>query len=277
MWSKLYNRLAGDDKNITNNGIKYCRALIDLVDHWRGKHTSDKGIIPRGAIVVQSSIKNELGISTIQCRDEFNKAVEVCGIPCAMEAGSTVLLSPDFQKDFLWGPKLKPLFEGAEWSNTIIFNKATSNNKEKKCLKIKKQVFISYAHEDHEMRDKLITHLGALKYKNICYWFDGNIEAGNRWNDEIKEAINKSQVFILMVSKYFLNSEYIRNKEIPGIIEQNSLIIPILLDNCLWNSMECIVERLIIPKNAIPLSKIDKNKHDEIFTKIANRILTYFT
>ena len=282
LWNKLYNRFADDDKS--NNGIKYCRTLIDLIDHWRGKQIDKKGIIPRGAIVVQSSIQNELGVSSVRFRDEFQKTVEVCGIiSSSMDIGTTVLLTPDFNKKSIWGPDLKPLFDGPEWSNITISNNTMqkkNNTMQKKNniigLSNKNQVFISYSHKDYKLKDKIITHLGSLKYNNIQYWSDDIIEAGNRWNDEIRDAIHESQVFILLISKNFLNSDFIREKEIPEIIKKDSLVIPVLLDDCFWKSVEIIDERQIIPKEAKPLSKIDEKEHDEIFVNLANRILSFY-
>ena len=169
------------------------------------------------------------------------------------------------------------MFEGPEWSNTPVSNTDSVNNKEKTIIEEKKQIFLSYSHQDTQMKDKIITHLNALKYHGINCWIDDNIRLGEKWNNKIEVAINKSQVFILLVSKKFLSSDFIRDRELPEIKKRkNTLIIPVLLNDCSWDLIECIEERQMIPKNAIPLSSINEHEYDKIFGGLVKRVSDHY-
>jgi len=274
IWNKLYNRFADDDK--TKDGLEYCNTLIELLDHWRGKQIKNTGIIPRGAIVVESN-QNELGVLKVLCRDEFQEEVNVNGISSFMDIGTTVLLSPDLENKTIWGPELKPVFEGPEWSNTPVSSIESVNTKEIEVIDEKKQIFLSYSRQDIQMKDKIIIHLNALKHHGINCWNDDHIRLGEKWNEAIEIAIDQSQVFILMISKDFLSSDFIRVSELPEIKKRkNTLIIPVLLNDCSWDLIEFIEERQMIPKNAVPLSSINEHEHDKIFRGLVKRISDYY-
>lgn len=82
-------------------------------------------------------------------------------------------------------------------------------------------VFFSYSHDedDQKWNTNLIAQLRVLEvHGKIRLWVDEReIAAGQRWNDEIQSAINRADVAVLMVSKHFMNSSYIRQKELPPL------------------------------------------------------------
>ena len=69
-------------------------------------------------------------------------------------------------------------------------------------------------------------------------WDDYLLTPGREWDEIIESKLHEAQVYILLVSKHFLASEYIRDKELPVILkkyQQNKSevrVIPILLDQC---------------------------------------------
>ena len=72
------------------------------------------------------------------------------------------------------------------------------------------QVFISYAHEDIEARKRLSKELQLLEYKGLVKsWHDGEILAGERWSDNIRDALGRSDLVILLISTDFTASNYI--------------------------------------------------------------------
>jgi hypothetical protein len=51
-------------------------------------------------------------------------------------------------------------------------------------------------------------------------WHDkSGIKPGQEWEKEIKGALSKAKGAVLLVSRKFLNSEFIRSKELPIILE----------------------------------------------------------
>ena len=72
-------------------------------------------------------------------------------------------------------------------------------------------VFISYAHEDQDVFEKLRSHLKAFKSnRQILAWSDQSIGPGDAWSARIKFAISRTQAAILLVSRHFFASEFIR-------------------------------------------------------------------
>jgi len=101
-------------------------------------------------------------------------------------------------------------------------------------------LFISYAHKDEHYKDELLTHLAALKNQGfIEAWHDREIEAG-LWDDQIKAAMEKADIFLLLVTANFLASEYISKVEITRAYEKyknnNAKIFPIICNYCDWKS-----------------------------------------
>lgn len=123
------------------------------------------------------------------------------------------------------------------------------------------KVFLSYSHKDEEFKEKLDTHLSALKQTNIIdVWNDRQIPLGSEWDVEIKRELEESDVILLMISADFLASSYISEIEIPAAIarhdEGSAIVIPIFIRPCDWRGLP--FEKLQgLPKNAKPLTTFD--------------------
>lgn len=83
-------------------------------------------------------------------------------------------------------------------------------------------IFVSYSHQDEEWKNRLFQMLepflrdGDLELKQ---WVDeGNIKPGDRWHEEIQNALKLAGVAVVLVSAPFLSSEYVMRYELPAII-----------------------------------------------------------
>jgi TIR domain len=75
-------------------------------------------------------------------------------------------------------------------------------------------VFVSYAHEDEEWKNRFEKHLGVLEHQGyLTQWHDRRIGAGDDWFREIEGAMNRASVAVLLVSENSLTSEFILRHE----------------------------------------------------------------
>lgn len=78
-------------------------------------------------------------------------------------------------------------------------------------------------------RDRFDYHLKASINFNYQLWQDIEIKSGQLWENEILDALKRSDLGILLVSPAFLVSNYIIDKEIPLLLSQGKIIIPVAL------------------------------------------------
>jgi hypothetical protein len=85
--------------------------------------------------------------------------------------------------------------------------------------------FVSYAHDDKALKDKLLKplkqHLAIAKDYYFEAWDDGEILAGERWHEQIQEAIAHCQFGLLLISPAFLGSVYIQDHELRAFVASN--------------------------------------------------------
>lgn len=99
--------------------------------------------------------------------------------------------------------------------------------------------FISYSHDDVAMMLRFRNHLASVQNAfDFTFWSDVSIQAGSHWNDTILDAINQSDVFVLLISPSTIDSRYINEKEYPAIVARaqavKGLICPVVLSPCDW-------------------------------------------
>ncbi|HUR85345.1 MAG TPA: tetratricopeptide repeat protein [Solirubrobacteraceae bacterium] len=68
------------------------------------------------------------------------------------------------------------------------------------------EVFISYAHDDHEFATALRDQLMALQGVNV--WFDDNLRVGDRWPQQIEDVLGRADVVVCLLSGKFFGSSY---------------------------------------------------------------------
>jgi len=62
------------------------------------------------------------------------------------------------------------------------------------------QIFYSYAHEDDELRKKLVTFLGPLRQqKLITEWHDRMIDPGTDWDRGIHDELSKANLILFLL------------------------------------------------------------------------------
>src|SRR5450631_809735 len=95
-------------------------------------------------------------------------------------------------------------------------------------------VFISYSHNDEAFRKELSAHLAALKDEGkVSEWNDHLIMGGEEWDETIKRRMDNADIILLLLSADFIDSEYVRDNEIPAAIARHergeAVVIPVFL------------------------------------------------
>jgi small GTP-binding protein len=141
------------------------------------------------------------------------------------------------------------------------------------------KVFISYAHEDEEFKEELVTMLAGLRRRGIVdAWQDRRIEPGAEWFNAIKKAIQECDLALLFVSADFIDSPFINDEELPDLLgrreEEGMIVIPVIVRDCLWQSEPVLKDLQALPKDGkaiITFSK-DNGDRDKVWREIATVI-----
>jgi hypothetical protein len=136
------------------------------------------------------------------------------------------------------------------------------------------KLFYCYSHRDEDQRDELEISLALLKREGkIESWHDRRITAGRDWEGEIDRHLREADIILLLVSRYFVSSDYIWDVELKLALqlheEGRARVIPILLKPCEWQSAP-FAKIQGLPKDAKPVTTWPNI--DEAWTNVASGI-----
>lgn len=139
------------------------------------------------------------------------------------------------------------------------------------------KVFISYSHNDEDLKDRLKTHLAVLEHQNLLsVWDDRQIASGDDWYPEIEQAIESAQIAILLISADFLSSKFILGEEIPPLLERRKKeglrVIPLILKPCSWQLTPWLTKIQGGTIDNKPLSGFNEHDKDACLSKLALEI-----
>jgi len=77
------------------------------------------------------------------------------------------------------------------------------------------RLFYSYAHEDEKLRAELERHLKILQHRGLIQpWHDRAIVPGALWDAEIAQQLLRADLVLLLLSSYFMGSDYVLGVEL---------------------------------------------------------------
>lgn len=116
-------------------------------------------------------------------------------------------------------------------------------------------IFISYSHKDEKWLRRLLDSLAVLHQEGLLKaWSDQNLRPGDDWPQEIREALDRAEIAILLISTNFLASKFIMEKELPAFIERKAAgslwkILPLIVTPCAWQLSHLLKGIEIRPKH----------------------------
>lgn len=89
-------------------------------------------------------------------------------------------------------------------------------------------IFLSYRKKDRAYAQELMRLIHKNDFcRDIAIWYDEFLIPGENFNDSIKEALEKSELFIMTVTPNLVNeTNYIMTTEYPEARQENKLILP---------------------------------------------------
>jgi hypothetical protein len=95
-------------------------------------------------------------------------------------------------------------------------------------------LFLSYAHEDEELRVELVKHLKLLERQGILStWSDRALTAGSEWRGQIADQLAAADIVLLLISPDFVASDYCYDVELAHALRRHNegecAVVPVFL------------------------------------------------
>lgn len=140
----------------------------------------------------------------------------------------------------------------------------------------KRQVFISYSRKDAKWLKELKIFLSPLEREaDLQVWSDADIKPSSDWRADIQKAINQADAAILLISQYFLASDYIANDELPQLLsaasERGLRIFPLIVSSYYLQESPLLRFQAVNDPSA-PLDTLSKAKQHAVLAKFARNL-----
>ncbi|MCD8120848.1 MAG: TIR domain-containing protein [Clostridiales bacterium] len=91
------------------------------------------------------------------------------------------------------------------------------------------KIFLSYRKKERIYANELMHTIHSIpSLRNVSIWFDEFMSSGERWSDQIDDALKQSDVFLLMVSPSITEPDnYIIREEYPAALKQDKKIVSV--------------------------------------------------
>jgi CHAT domain-containing protein len=139
-------------------------------------------------------------------------------------------------------------------------------------------VFISYSQRDARWKDRLAQFLGVFQHEGLLYvWHDELVQPGTDWLPEIERAMADARVAIFLVSMRFLNSEFVRRKEVPVLMERRQKeglrLIPVIVSPCPWQTVAWLSAIQAWPLGGNTLAGLRWTQQDAVLSRLAEEVV----
>ena len=158
------------------------------------------------------------------------------------------------------------------------------------------RIFISYAHANaiwlrKTVKDRsgavelnprdLLTYWrnGLRRDAAVEFWYDRDeqegLHGGDLWEKRVFAEIDRADVAVLLITQEFVDSEFIRDKELPRIAQRarrgEMELVPVLVEPARWEELE-LASFQLTPGRPTPLSEYEA-QHEHNFKKAKLEVL----
>jgi hypothetical protein len=156
------------------------------------------------------------------------------------------------------------------------------------------KVFISYSHEERSYLEALLPVLQAVPGIGEDLWFDEQgIDIGDEFHTNIQQALAEAGVGILLLSNHFLTSSYVKQHELPNLLqkaEQKTLKLGCLYVTTIPDA--ALEIRMVVDgqprtvnlktyqwahSSTEPLESLDRAQQNAIYTRLTNWVVAQRT
>ncbi|RYE58510.1 MAG: TIR domain-containing protein, partial [Sphingobacteriales bacterium] len=134
------------------------------------------------------------------------------------------------------------------------------------------KVFISYSHKNTREKDEIIRTLmqSSNRYEILS---DHLLTPADNWRDVLTRLRAEADVFLLLVSQYYIESPTIRNAELPQVFEKveagQAYLVPVILERCEWRNQE-FSKWQAVPASGRPVSEFQHK--EEAYLQVAEAL-----
>jgi hypothetical protein len=279
----LFQLFSGDIRLVVLNAadsLPHAEAIAEIVGCaiGMGAQISDRAAITFAAALyrgiafgysVQAAFDQARGTVALEHPEEQNSARLVCRSdvdPARLDliasgGADTAVLTPN-EDDKRGGrpPLTQPHVRSA---NSTAHSRST--------------IFISYSHKDRRWLERLQVHLKPLEHEGlITPWDDTKIKPGTQWRAAIERALDSARVAVLLISADFLASDYIRNNELPPLLEaagaDGATIFPLIVSACRFSRESSLAKFQAVNDPARPLDTLTRARQEGVFDRLSEAI-----
>ncbi|WP_054702533.1 toll/interleukin-1 receptor domain-containing protein [Desulfosarcina cetonica] len=123
------------------------------------------------------------------------------------------------------------------------------------------EIFISYAHEDEDLLNKLVSHLSQLKRDGLIEtWHDRRLTGGQEWAGQIDDHLENAHIVLLLISADFIDSKYCYDIEMKRALDRHNnheaRVIPVILRPTDWRNAP-FGKLQALPRDGRPVVKFE--------------------
>jgi hypothetical protein len=145
---------------------------------------------------------------------------------------------------------------------------------------MKLKIFVSYSHRDADFvadgPRSLISYLQPLEARHgVEFWSDLQIATGTIWGEAIKAKIAESKIALVLVSQWFLDSAYIKRREIASFLRhrrrEGMVIFPVIVGPCDWRRHSWLAKTQFIPQHG-NLRSLKRPEREAVYLEIRRQL-----